>query len=97
VLTNLQTLLLFDFKAVTQLSPLSVLGKLRALTVSGFDGLNNPVGWDLSILGTCSQLRVHFPHCNKHTPAQYLASGLECCATESNACVLAGAHTQVLG
>lgn len=60
-LTNLQTLLLFDFKAVTQLSPLSVLGKLRALTVSGFDGLNNPRGWDLSIFTVCLQLRVRFP------------------------------------
>ncbi len=62
VLTNLQMVLLFDFKAVTQLSPLSVLGKLRALTVSGFDGLNNPLGWDLSILTACSQLQVYFPH-----------------------------------
>ena len=42
MLTNLQTLLLFDFKAVTQLSPLSVLGNLRALILSGFDGLIIP-------------------------------------------------------
>ena len=61
VLTNLQTLLLFDFKAVTQLSPLSALGNLRALILSGFDGHNNPGAWDLSILTACSQLRVHFP------------------------------------
>ncbi len=56
-LTGLRTLLLFDFKAATQLAPLAALRDLRSLTVAGFDGLNHARGLDLDCLAPQLQAR----------------------------------------
>ena len=56
-LTGLRTLLLFDFKAATELAPLAALRDLRSLTVAGFDGLNHARGLDLACLAPQLQAR----------------------------------------
>ena len=61
-LTGLRTLLLFDFKAVTQLAPLAALRELRTLSVAGFDGLNHPGGMQLSICTACRRLQARHRH-----------------------------------
>ena len=61
-LTGLRTLLLFDFKAVTHLTPLTALRELRTLTVAGFDGLNHARGMQLSICTACTKLQARKPH-----------------------------------
>ena len=57
-LTGLRTLLLFDFKAATELAPLAALRDLRSLTVAGFDGLNHARGLDLACLAPQLQARA---------------------------------------
>ena len=74
-LTGLRTLLLFDFKAVTQLAPLAALRELRALSVAGFDGLNHPGGMQLSICTACRRLQARHLHAPA-TPCCCRASGI---------------------